>query len=64
MNREQVVALLRKARGRDEELRSFASRVGVTPQYISDIWQGRRDPGKRILKFLGLAKDWQAKRTK
>jgi transcriptional regulator with XRE-family HTH domain len=35
-------------------LRSYATRVGVSAAYLSDVYSGKRNPGPAILKFLGL----------
>lgn len=32
----------------------LAEKMEITPQYLSDVLSGRRDPGPKILDFLGL----------
>ena len=34
--------------------RALARELGVSEAYLSDIINGRRDPGRKILKALGL----------
>lgn len=33
---------------------SWAKANGISPAYVSDVIQGRREPGEKILKALGL----------
>lgn len=33
---------------------AWAKANGVSPAYVSDVIQGRREPGEKILKALGL----------
>lgn len=51
--REEVVQQLQKKQGR-QSLRSFASSLGCSPAYLSDVYRGRRDPGPKLLEDLGL----------
>lgn len=30
--------------------------IGITPQYLNDILNNRRSPGKKVLEFLNLTK--------
>jgi transcriptional regulator with XRE-family HTH domain len=32
----------------------LAAEMEITPQYLSDVLSGRRDPGPKILEYLGL----------
>jgi DNA-binding XRE family transcriptional regulator len=52
---EDVVKLLKEARG-EQTLEQFAKKVGVSYQFCAHIERGVRQPGKKILKFLGLKK--------
>lgn len=47
---------LLQAKQGDKTLREFASVVGVSAAYLSDLYRGNREPGKKIMKFLGLRK--------
>jgi len=48
-----IAAQLReKLEGRTQA--DLAAEMEITPQYLSDVLSGRRDPGKAILKYLGL----------
>jgi len=33
---------------------AWAKSNGISPAYVSDVIQGRREPGEKILKALGL----------
>lgn len=55
MNREQVIALLRKRQGK-MSLREFAAAFGISAGYLSDIYCGNRAPGPTILNMLGIEK--------
>jgi DNA-binding transcriptional regulator YdaS (Cro superfamily) len=35
---------------------AWAARHGLSASYVSDVLNGRRDPGESILRALGLAK--------
>ncbi len=35
---------------------AWAERHGISASYVSDVLNGRRDPGESILRALGLAK--------
>lgn len=41
-------------------LRAYAHKLKVSAAYLSDVYNGKRDPGKKLLKPLGL----EAVRTK
>ena len=53
MDRTNVIDLLLRKQG-DRSLREFADEVGCSAAYLSDIYRGNRQPGKKILRFLGL----------
>lgn len=53
--KEDVVRQLKKKQG-TQSLRSFASSIGCSAAYISDIYNDRREPGPKILDELGLEK--------
>lgn len=56
LTKEDVLARLRKRQGK-KSIRAFASELGLTPAYISDIYRGRRDPGPSVLQLLGIRKE-------
>lgn len=41
--------------------KAFADKAGITPQYVSDMANGRRDFSERILDILGLEVDYIVK---
>jgi transcriptional regulator with XRE-family HTH domain len=55
LSQEEVVGMLQKKQG-DMTQKDLAAQIGVTQQYLCDVLLGRRDPGPRILQFLGIEK--------
>jgi transcriptional regulator with XRE-family HTH domain len=55
MNLEQFLDFLKKQQG-SETAQQFASRLGVSPQYLSDVYNGRRPPGESITSALKVEK--------
>lgn len=53
LNRQEVVALFHSLQ-EAEGAASLACRLGVTRQYVYDVAAGRRSPGPKVLKVLGL----------
>lgn len=53
---KDVLALLRKEAEAAGSQKELAAKLGVTAQYVSDVLNGRREPGESILKPLGLRK--------
>lgn len=62
MTREQVIALLRKRCGESKTQAEAAEALGITPAYLSDVLNGRRDPGPKVLTALGLQKSYEKAR--
>lgn len=52
---EQVIKLMRAKQG-DRSLREFGVEVDCSAAYLSDIYAGKRQPGPKILKPLGLVR--------
>jgi transcriptional regulator with XRE-family HTH domain len=55
MTREEVVKIISDAQG-DMNMAEFGREIGVSPSYLSDIYRGTRDPGKKILKHFDIHK--------
>jgi transcriptional regulator with XRE-family HTH domain len=56
--REMVGAQLREERRRrGERIADVAGRAGVSPQYLSEIERGRKDPSSEVLAALAGALD-------
>ena len=55
MKRADVMDLLMRRQG-DRSLREFAVEVGCSAAYLSDLYRGYREPGRKIMRYLGLAK--------
>lgn len=58
MNKFNVIQRLQKLKGSRTQ-KEFADSLHITQQYLSDVLKGRRDPGPRILKALGLRKGYE-----
>jgi hypothetical protein len=54
MNKEAVMNILHKRKDRLGSWAALAEELKVSPAYLSDCVNGRRDLGKSILKGLGL----------
>ena len=55
MNLDQFLEFLKRQQG-DQTAQQFASRLGVSPQYLSDVYNGRRPPGESITSALHAEK--------
>ena len=54
MTREGVVRLIQTRVKEAETAVRVADKWEVSPQYLSDVLSGKREPGAKILKCLGL----------
>lgn len=52
----EVRTLLQNNADAHGQAKLYAKHIGVSPQYLNDVLRGRREPGKKILKALGLEK--------
>ena len=52
-DRTQVNELIRKKQG-ERSLRTFATAIGLSAAYLSDVLRGNREPGPRLLSLLRL----------
>ena len=52
-NTDEVLKMLRARMGQRTQ-RDFAAELGVSQQYLCDVYQGKRAPAKKMLQFLGL----------
>jgi transcriptional regulator with XRE-family HTH domain len=55
MRQETLIRELKRRQG-ERSLRQFAAELGVAPSYLSDVYRGRREPGPKILRLLGVRK--------
>jgi transcriptional regulator with XRE-family HTH domain len=55
MTEKEVIQLMKTTQG-EQSLRTFANEIGVTPAYLSDIYNGRRSPGPAVLQFFNIGK--------
>ncbi|MCW2648788.1 MAG: helix-turn-helix domain protein, partial [Pseudonocardiales bacterium] len=49
------VQLREERRHRDERIADVAGRAGISPQYLSEIERGRKDPSSEILSAISGA---------
>jgi len=57
MTVDEVRDLLRREADKAPSRDAFARSHGFSPQYLSDVLSGRRDPGNAILRALKLERD-------
>jgi len=55
MDQTQALNVLKKHQG-DISLRQFALKLGVSPSYLSDIYSGKRQIGRKVLREVGMVK--------
>lgn len=55
MTKTDVLDLLKTKQG-ERSLREFAEEVKCSPAYLSEIYRGTRQPGNKIMRFLGLTR--------
>ena len=51
--KEDVIEKLKEDQG-ERSLRAYATAIGCSPAYLSDIYNNRRDPGKMVLDHLNI----------
>lgn len=56
MTKDSLIKLLRQRKTTLGTWKAVADSLGVTPQYIQDIKDGRREPGKILLDALGMVR--------
>ena len=49
-----IITEIRRAADRAGTQKALAEQLGVSPAYLSDVLNGRKDPGDAILEPLGL----------
>jgi transcriptional regulator with XRE-family HTH domain len=54
VNRQAVLARLRKDVDRAGSQKALAAEIGISPAYLSDVLKENRVPGPSILRFYGL----------
>lgn len=54
MNEQDIREHLRIAVLTAGSQKAFAARHGISPAYINDVLQGRREPGEKILAAIGF----------
>lgn len=59
---DEVLEIMKKQMG-DRTQSAYAGELGITPQYLCDIFQKRRDPGPKVLSRLGLVQTVKYERS-
>ncbi len=54
MTKEQIIEVLKSEVQRLGSQKALAAKMGISLPYLSDIIQGRREPGPKVLAYLGL----------
>lgn len=55
MDKNEMIKYLRAMQG-DMTQKAFSSTIGCSTAYLSDIYSGKREPGPKVLKFVGFRK--------
>lgn len=56
MTKERVIAMLEQMAGELGSQKDLAQQLGIAPSYLSDVMAGKREPGDKIIRQLGLKK--------
>jgi predicted transcriptional regulator len=56
MTSDQFIAFLKQKQG-DDTAKDFAAKLKVSPQYLSDVYNLRREPGEAITDALGVQRE-------
>jgi len=51
-----VIRLMKQQQG-ERTQKEFASEIGISEQYLSDIYKGRREPGPTVCEALGVVSE-------
>lgn len=51
--REEIIKMLRKQQG-DRTQTELAKELGISKQFLADVFSGHRAPGEKLLSALGL----------
>ena len=54
-NVKELLALMKRLQG-ERSSTEFAAELGISKQYLSDIYNGRREPGESVLNALDLTR--------
>ena len=52
---EEVLHLMKDIQG-DKPLSAFAEEIGVSKQYLSNVFNGRKSPSSRLLRQFGYSR--------
>jgi len=55
--RDQVISILKKRQG-ERTQSELADELGVSQQYLCDVYAGKRYIGVKILEALGMYREW------
>lgn len=62
--KQDVIGILLTAIGEGNSAGYWAKSNGISPQYVSDVLSGRREPGPKLLNSLGLERNEPTYRKK
>lgn len=54
---DQLLEIMKHLQGDKTQL-EFAKQIGVSPQYLCDVYHNRREPGEKILNSLGATRSY------
>ncbi len=57
ISRAKVVEIIRRATFKAGSQKAFAAKAGLSPAYVNDVLQHRREPADAILDAVGLERD-------
>lgn len=63
LTREKIITILQGRRAALGSQKAVADSLGVSQQYVCDVLNGRREPGKKMLTALGFSKEIGYKQT-
>jgi transcriptional regulator with XRE-family HTH domain len=55
-NVKELLGLMKRLQG-ERSSTEFASELGISKQYLTDIYKGRREPGDSVLRALDVARN-------
>ena len=56
MNKSQFIIYLKEQIDRVGSQKAYAQKIGISPQYLSDVVNNRREPGKKMLDAIEFIK--------
>ena len=57
LSHDGLIQMLQKIQGKRTQ-KEFAESLGVSQQYICDLYAGKRQIGDKVLRALGMTREW------